>query len=231
MKRILAVLMALCLLCAGMAVAESESAAGTWHLDRLATDTMTINAADVGMSITLVLNEDGTGEVQGDYAGDNTSSALTWSQSGNTVTISAVGSTTAELVDGELVWQFEDSEGKMIMTRDTPAPSADNALPNPIVAESEDQFFGSWKGDVIVVSGMTLSMSDMNMNVSLEVSAGKVNLSYDGESAPAFTSFSNGTLTVIGANTVIQLCDDGRVMLNATSSSGIDGAIYMSRVD
>ena len=42
---------------------------------------------------------------------------------------------------------------------------------------------------------------------------------------------SNGTLTVIGANTVIQLCDDGRVMLNATSSSGIDGAIYMSQVD
>ena len=95
MKRILSLIMCLFIVlgslsAAGFAALAESGFAGMWSAVKAEAEGMTMNKAMLemmGMLIELTLNEDGTGAL----AMGEESEAVSWTESGDTVTLSAMG--------------------------------------------------------------------------------------------------------------------------------------------
>ena len=229
MKKLASLLLCLCLLCAGLALAEADSPVGTWHLYSVSINGTSVSAADLGMGLTMTLDEDGTGHSEGTGSAAAVGGPLTWTFDGGALTIdpAAADPSTATMEDGNLVWDVEGT--KLIFSREEPVATA---LPTPIDATGEDQFFGQWEGDFVVVSGVTMPLQNSELSMSLEISQGMARVSYSGQTAPATSSFSNGKLYLKdgSANIEVTLCDDGHLMM-ALQSGETTGQVYYTKVD
>ena len=59
MKKLISLILVLCMACA-LAPAMAEGVTGTWYLIEMNADGVSVSPADMGMTWTLVFNEDGT---------------------------------------------------------------------------------------------------------------------------------------------------------------------------
>ena len=88
MKKLLAVLLA-ALLLAAPAFAQTASLAGEWTMTKTVASGVVMSPETYGVSMTLVLNPDGTGFSRQTINGTPMEENGTWAQNGNTVTITS----------------------------------------------------------------------------------------------------------------------------------------------
>ena len=123
MKKLLSVILTLAMLCACCltAAAETESAAGTWCIQTAQLGEQVINAADVGVSMTLTLLQDGTASVVAANNSEEMRSVGTWSQTGADVLIVLDDDPASCTIEDGVLYITEASTGLLfVLTRDVP---------------------------------------------------------------------------------------------------------------
>ena len=225
MKKLISLLLILCMACMLIPAMADESVVGTWYLKDLSMGGQTIAASLLGMSMSLEFKEDGTLTIVTAYGDEPETDTGTWTQDGSAITITGEGSDgpqsfTLQLADGVLSMEQEGS--LMNFTQEEPAAAGSRTA--TVAAESEEAFLGTWQLTSVEIMGQEvptalLSSFGLDMNLTLTVEAGKATLiaAVAGESTEeAFaTSFADGKLTLSkeGAEESISmaLTEDGRL--------------------
>ena len=160
---LLALLMLVLSAAGAQAVTEADYAAsgGAWVLIEMVLGGTAYNPADLGMSITLNLKEDGS--LEGDLAGDPLSGE--WSVREGTVCVSIDGTESpGHLEEGRLV--LENGDQKMVFARpDAAEESRGPSLPPAEEQAAEDSaaFSGIWQAEWVLADGMTMPASAPEM--------------------------------------------------------------------
>ena len=160
MKKILSLILSLCLLCAGAAaLAEGESPAGTWYLTSAEYQGTTIPIDGTGLSMTFILNEDGTCSLSETAGGVSNSTEGTWVATDAGVAITADGETMDfRITDGVMFMEMDG--GTLHLTRNAPEAAAlTEAAVRP--AESLAEFDGSWTVSKMNMMGFTLTADEI----------------------------------------------------------------------
>ena len=225
MKKLISLLLVLCMASMLIPSLADDSVVGTWYLKEISMGDQSVAASALGMSITLEFMEGGTVTIVSSYGDDPETETGTWTQDGAAVTITGEGEDGTQsfalgLADGVL--SMEQAGNLMHFTQEEPA--AAEVQSDTVAAESEEAFFGTWQLSSLVFMGQEvpvtlISMFGLDLNVSLTIEAGKASLivAVDGENQEqAFaTSFADGrlTLSMEGADEGISiaLTADGRL--------------------
>ena len=120
--------------------------------------------------------------------------------------------------------------GGMVLSREAPAAAV---AAEPVAAESEEAFFGTWSAAKVNMEGSVISLDmvaamGLNLGATLTIEAGKVTVSfaflsdeaivYEGES-----SFADGVLQMSMPEgqeaVVIQLLDSGELLCTLTDTT------------
>lgn len=225
MKKILALVLTLTLLCcSALTLAETATETMTIYLTGLSQDGETIlNPADLGMTMAITLNPDGTLEAVSTGAGEESTAQGTWTENEDSAVLTIDG---ADLI----VTPTEDGTGFVATMDDLyyyfgfePAVSS-VVLPTAVVADDIAAFDGTWTLSLISAFGINLNAQDaMDQGLGDLLGATAENLdividngavSIFGQEALPFT-FADGALTFslgdaeINLDQTIVLCDDG----------------------
>ena len=160
MKKLLAVLLA-ALLLAVPAFAQTASLAGEWTMTKTVASGVVMSPETYGVSMTLVLNPDGTGFTRQTINGTPMEENGTWAQNGNTVTITSQISeevTTLTLQsDGTLLAMVDGVA--MYFTQTAAAPQATNA-------PATGSFEGQWVLTQASANGQTIDPAAMGVQMT-----------------------------------------------------------------
>ncbi|MBO7662546.1 MAG: PT domain-containing protein [Clostridia bacterium] len=206
---LLAVLMLVLPVMGAQAVTEADYAAsgGSWVLIEMVMDGTGYRPADIGMTITLNLKEDGS--LDGDLAGDPLSGE--WSVREGIVYISMDGlESPGHMEEDRLV--LENGDQKMIFARPEAAEAAQGPSLPPAgeqAAEDPAAFSGTWQAAWVLADGMTISASAPEMTGNWEMLFGSADQTVviEGTRALLFGSlqreytFAHGRLESIPENT------------------------------
>lgn len=179
MKKLIALLLALMLLsCA--ALAETESAAGTWYLWYMTTDGTQLLAANAGAGMTLTLKDDGTVTSLSTAADNVTPAEGAWTQDGEKLSIIIGGKERTGVFDGALITldgptQLTFGPRAVVTSRYAPAASNTDA--------TADDFQGLWVCRYVMFNGQMVSVSALGamMNVHVIGNNALVNIGTTGE--------------------------------------------------
>lgn len=173
MKKLLAVLLA-ALLLAAPAFAQTASLAGEWTMTKTVASGVVMSPEAYGLSMTIVLNPDGTAFARQTINGAPMEENGTWTQAGNTVTITSqlTGevSTFTLQSDGTLLAMVDGVA--MYFTQTAAAPQATNApggglLPDGLLpstggtAPATGSFEGQWVLTQASANGQTIDPAAM----------------------------------------------------------------------
>ena len=221
MKKIFAVVLAMMLAMTALcgAMAEQADLSGEWYLSAGEMDGTTIDAAMLGLSITFVLNEDGT--AQGMGIGENTEevSEGTWAVTDTGVEITFDGDTAVGAVNEEGLLVLEQEGMKMIFSREAPVALE---LPAPVEAADIAEFDGEFVASLVCMDGINAPAAMVTEMLGIDdltvvIENGVVTLF--GMEEPMTFVLENGILTYTSdvdemLNCSVTLLDGGSVMLN-----------------
>ena len=177
MKKLLAVLLA-ALLLAAPAFAQTASLAGEWTMTKTVASGVVMSPEAYGLSMTIVLNPDGTAFARQTINGAPMEENGTWTQAGNTVTITSqlTGevSTFTLQADGTLLAMVDGVA--MYFTQTAAAPQATNAP---------------------AANGQTIDPAAMGVQMTATFNAGGSGTIWDGEESLACTWVQNGSTATV----------------------------------
>lgn len=227
MKKLLSVILALCMVCLmGAALAENAATGvvGMWYLKTVQNGTMNVDASTVGMVITLEVKEDASFTM--DAMGTVTNG--TWELKDNTLALTAEG-TTIEATYADETLTMAQGENQMIFTKEeqkalTLAPVKENA--------AEEEFEGNWTSAYASVGGAIVN-ADVSKETmaTLKIEKGQMSIAGDGslgkltgglqlpmtyENGKLTYTMSAGTMSVV--YTAVML-EDGMLGLTADIGS------------
>ena len=203
--------------------AEDSALIGTWYLTELRMGDTVMSPGSLGMNMIFVLNGDGTANVTVETPDGAEESVGAWSEKDGAMEISLDGDTeTFDYADGVLSGDL----GGVIGVFSQEAPAA-YALPQAIAAEKEADFFGAWRLTGLMMNGVIMPTSMLEMNNTFVIEAGKATeTSGEGENAVTTeytTAFADGALILQAPNplypaygeemntVVLRLCDNGQL--------------------
>jgi len=208
MKKIVALILTLCMLCTcAFALATAEDVAGVWYLTAIESDGMELPVSMFGMEMTMTLNTDGTALLESNMAETEIG---TWAMNGAQVeVIDAVGEAQLfDLVDDRLAGEQDGM--KMILSREAAEEVVQTE--SPVKADAtREEFNGTWVGSHVMLMGMQMPMSMLDMGIVLEITSDGVTMTTTEEGvsetqAVEFT-FDQGALTV--GELILKLHEDG----------------------
>ena len=177
MKKLLAVLLA-ALLLAAPAFAQTASLAGEWTMTKTVASGVVMSPEAYGLSMTIVLNPDGTAFARQTINGAPMEENGTWTQAGNTVTITSqlTGevSTFTLQSDGTLLAMVDGVD--MYFTQTAAAPQATNA-------PATGSFEGQWVLTQASANGQTIDPAAMGVQMTATFNAGGSGTIWDGHLA------------------------------------------------
>lgn len=187
MKKLIAALMALVMLCCGFAMAETATdVTGTWY------------ASLAGMVVTLELNPDGT--VLMDVAGMGSNEGV-WEIEGDTLYINR-GQEDETLLNVNADGTLADPDGMMNFGRE---PIAAIELPGAVPAADISAFNGTWSASIINAFGMTL-----DMETAMAEGLGMM-LGVSEEAQDLTMVIDNGSVAIFGSEAIAMNFVDGHL--------------------
>ena len=163
MKKLMALMLALMMMgCA--ALGEAVDYAGTWVLTMLETPEMKMDMAllkQLGMGMTMTLNEDGT--MYTDTMGVKEEGTWVVTETGIAITDDEETLQIAYVND---MLRIEDDGAAMLLTREG---AAEEAAPAATSAEAVDFVAGYWVLDSVQVMGFTMDAEAMQMQAYMEL--------------------------------------------------------------
>ena len=145
--------------------AMAEGVATTWTLESIAKNGQTINAADIGMGMTFVLNADGTGSAVAVRGEETEEGVCEWSVNGNVVTLT---------VEGDPMDFTLNEEGKLVGEMDgvTMTLVSGTAAAPATAASGLEAFDGSWVCYNASYQGETIPLTNINAELTMTMSNG-----------------------------------------------------------
>lgn len=237
---ILTLALALTLLCGGAQLAfASSEVAGTWYLNNMEMEGMSIAPASMGMEMTITLNEDNTALIQISGEEDETG---TWTLEGDQVSITS-GEETLSLTLSEGALTVEEDGMKMIFGQEKVEAEAFVAAPVRTGVALED-FDGVWSATTLDMMGMQMPVASMGMEMTLSIEGGKAQVTAtsegEDEQSEMTGSLADDVLTLSApaaegedAETMaLKLHEDG-TMSYSEEMDGEDGSVtlYFQKVE
>ena len=119
MKKLISLILILCMACMLIPAMAEDDILGTWYLNELTLNGTTVSPASVGMTMSYTFKEGGELEVKGEMMGESNSTTGTWSLDGSTITMTIEGSSqTATFADGKITMEDQGQVGTL--TKDAP---------------------------------------------------------------------------------------------------------------
>lgn len=231
MKKFAAVMLAL-LLCLGVALAEDAGVTGTWYLNELAAEGITMSPASVGMNLVMVLNADNTATMEGLSEPE----VGTWAMEEGKTLVTLDGEPMAfVLEEGNLV---ADNNGlKMIFGRE----KVEAVVFTPGEAKADatmDDYNGTWNAFLVDMMGMQMTLEEMGLTMQVIVENGKaVVLEGMGDemvSSEADAEVKEGLLLLMldGMDTgsALQYLDGDMLEMTQPVVEGMSMSVYFERV-
>ena len=229
MKKALAALVILSMLLGAVALAEAADAAGTWYLIEMVEDGQSINPADLGLTITLTLNDDGSAVMDSGEGMEGT-----WTQDGDSVIVTIDGDAMDfALADGTLTAAEDDMT--MVFSRDTVEGFAPAAV---VEATAIEDFNGTWEAYKAGIMGMYIDVEQLGENVSVTIENGVVSLGgsmfEDSEDTQAIEmNFVDGVLSMAvdeenGGSFSFQLLEDGNLVMTMNMDEETSFDFYLA---
>ena len=92
MKKLISLMLILCMACMLVPAMADEDIAGEWTMVKVVVQGMEMEPSAIGMEMVIMLNADGTAEAKTSYGGAEPEiSDGTWTMDGSTVTITIAG--------------------------------------------------------------------------------------------------------------------------------------------
>ena len=187
--------------------AAAQPYLGTWYGATMAAEGMSVNMADLGMSMILTLNDDGTAQV----VSDGETHAIAWSVVDGEAYMIVEGEAATAALNGD---QLVMTEEGVVLTFTREAPEATVTEESPVIDADMAAFMGEWTVDSVEIGGSRFPASmlyDDNPTV-LGIADGAVIVTEDGEQATVPATIENGRL-VIGEplNLTLAMHADGSV--------------------
>ena len=221
MKKLLAILMCMMMLCVG-AYAEDVAAAtpdvtGEWKLDSIEAMGMVLSPSMMGMEMIMTLNADGIAQLK---TNGEVEEGI-WSQDGVNLIIDGQAFTYA---DGKITGTEESMGATMYFVR--PDAEVAPALPEVIADAALADFNGAWTLTAFGTMGMELPVAMMGVGMDMEILDGAIILTFAEMDAEGnmesltmpealMGEFANGTLTLavpgMEMEIALQLRTDGRM--------------------
>jgi hypothetical protein len=176
MKKLISLILILCMACMLVPAMAEDDILGDWYLVQLNVGEATVNPASLGMNMTYTLKDGGVLEVTGEMMGETNSQTGTWTQDGSTITMTIEGQAqTATYADGKIMIESDGQTG--ILSKEAPVVSE---RAKTVAADSEEAFFGEWTLAGMDMMGMTVDKEQFEAfgltgyEATMTVEAGKV---------------------------------------------------------
>jgi len=188
-----ALFVALPMLFAGaLADLQPDDIVGAWDLSSIKAEGVTLPAAEWGMEMTMVFNEDNTAIAL--MAGEEADEAGTWSIVDGKLYASANESDMVFTpVDDTLV--VEEDGMKMVFGREKAEAEAVEISPARTDAALSD-FNGTWNAYLAGYEGMVFPIEAFGLEMAMVIEGGKATLTSSGESIEMEGDVSAGVLTI-----------------------------------
>lgn len=173
MKKLVSILVVLCMALAMIPAFADEDFIGEWYLSEIRMGEESYSAAMFGMEMVFVLNEDGTleGVTVNEGEEEPEEQTGTWEKTENGVIMTIDEETTEFVLEEDLLIAAMDDEGYMVLSREAPESFV---LPETIPAESEDDFFGDWIPDILMMDDVALPVSMLGVEETITIEEGKM---------------------------------------------------------
>ena len=208
---------------------ENDDIIGKWLSTHAVYNGVTIDISNYkNISFSLELSADGRATL----IKDDDEAEGTWTRDANVITISLDGDDVrGTIADGKITLDLGGIS--FIISRE--ANTSSIKLPSPIIANSEDEFFGTWNMSRAATQGLVLTPLELaaigtNMDMTFTISRGEARADIIAEGKQDYnkfsTSFSNGRLqlksTMNSVAFVAVLTDSGEFFITTT----VDGETY-----
>ncbi len=235
MKKLVSLMLALCLACLMVSAVAEDSLVGTWYAHTVESNGQKIDAAGLGMNVTLTLNEDKTFTM--DAMGTATNG--TWTQDGNSLALTAQESTiNATYADGTVT--IQEGEMAMHLTRE---PVEALKMADPKTDATAEEYEGTWTTAYASVGGMTINAdASPDMLATVVIKDGKMTITGEGTMGNLAggveipLNFENGAMSyTMTAGTMsvsynLAMLQDGMLSLTATVGDSLSLIIYCTKV-
>ena len=176
MKKLIALILILCMACMLIPAMAEDDILGDWYLVELNMGETKINPADLGMNMTYTFKDGGVLEVTGEMMGETNSQTGTWTLDGSTVTMTIEDQPqSATYADGKIMIESDGQTG--VLSKEAPAVSE---KAKTVAADSEEAFFGEWTLSGMDMMGMFVDKAQFESfgltgyEATMTVEAGKV---------------------------------------------------------
>lgn len=179
---------------------EGAAYLGTWNVEAMEMDGEVYSAAELGGTMVLTLNADGTAE---SFDGEATA-ADTWRLENGVVVMTDMALTMD--AEGKLVAEMDGT--KMIFAKDGAAPAvpAEPAAP----AGDADAYLGTWKADTLEMDGETYPVAEMEMYLTLNADGTAESRDIESNETGTWV-MENGVMVVDGVPVTLEA--DGRLLM------------------
>lgn len=229
MKKLVSLLLAILMLLALIPAGAETTPAGTWYLVEVSSGSVSLQPSALGMKMILVLNEDGSADISTTYGEETTENKGTWAFEGNQVTISQdEGSISLTLEEDRLILTQEG--GSMIFSQNPDAVPAASEI-NPVAAENEEAYLGTWALVQGRVNGILLPGEALGLKATIIIEPGSATIDYDGQKYTSPTQFADGKLQCTdddGTVTVFIMNDNGQISITV-DSNGTEVVMYFEK--
>lgn len=151
-----------CLCSFGRALAADYT--GTWHLQKVEAEGLSLSAADLGLDIVLVLGEGGRGSMS--FGGEE--EAIEWRLGDDTITLKMTDDEGELAIQGETL-VLEDDGTLMIFGRDEASPGNVNLIAPPRADAVLADFVGEWRSAYFTLQGVTITAAEAGLDIVITV--------------------------------------------------------------
>ena len=250
MKKLISLLLVLCMACMLIPAMAEDSAAGTWYLTEAIDDGVSVNPSAIGMSWTITLSDDGTAASVSITSDEKEEYTGTWTQDGATVTVTIDGSDAPfTFTDGKLVLDMGDNS-QLLFAQEAPGEAAaagTGTAPSVGVAVAEvnpeaavEDFNGVWAPKYAGVNGMVIDASLVGQEMpGVVLKDGALVFTGDSSITTAFRSktlaleYADGALSFsvsagsMSLSVKAEMLQDG--MMAVTFDVGMSLVLYMEK--
>ncbi len=215
-------------------VSENDDIIGKWLGTHIVYNGVTVDISNYNMNVSMLLGANGKATLissDGEEEG-------TWARNENAITISSEGEDVSGTIeDGKIILNYAGNS--IIFSRESNSSSIE--LPSPIMASSEDEFFGTWNMSRVAAQGVVLTSLELaaigtNEDITFTISRGEARADIITEGKLDYnkfsTSFSNGRLqlksTINNVAFVAVLTDSGELFIT-TTTDGVTRQIYFTK--
>lgn len=173
MKKLLTVFLTLALLLTAFCFAEGADFSGEWHLATVVYEGFEIAASDMGMSMTVALNGDGSAVVTTNAVQEEINDG-TWEMKDGKVVLTIEGTPMDMTPEGEYLVMISEEDAIMNFSREkaeeveagTPVGSPEFTIPATVAADSLAAFDGTWNVTVLDLYGTYYTLDMLGDDLS-----------------------------------------------------------------